>query len=334
MADRVSGLLVRWIAQQSGAKVSITSATLATVTSLVRSLAAGGRFYDNGAVIDTAQAAGDAVRDAQVAMGAATQTYLDGLLQAMDTPAPRPRDVAAMPTALRETPPLIQWERPAEQYRYARSIGQDEDTALEAAVARAQAMVAMDVSLAQREATSRHLSAMPEVAEVRGYRRVIHPELSTSGTCGLCIAAATRMYYVSELMDIHEDCQCTTSPVIGEDDPGLRLNEEDLKGIYAAAGSTGAADLKAVRYKTVDHGELGPVLTPAGAPRRTPRKAAGAAQSAPPPERVELARHQIGVLEANLPQLLARRAAGEMVDEPIAYHERRLKVLRATVAAG
>jgi hypothetical protein len=54
-----------------------------------------------------------------------------------------------------------------------------------------------------RETTRRHLAAAEDVT---GYRRVIHPELSKSGTCGLCVAAADRIYYVDDLMPIHTNC--------------------------------------------------------------------------------------------------------------------------------
>jgi hypothetical protein len=44
-------------------------------------------------------------------------------------------------------------------------------------------------------------------------------------------------------------------------DPGLRLNDDDLKEFYkTAGGSTFAADLVNVRVSVGEHGELGPVL--------------------------------------------------------------------------
>jgi hypothetical protein len=58
--------------------------------------------------------------------------------------------------------------------------------------------------------------------DIRGYRRVIHPELSKGGTCGLCVAASDRIYHVSELRAVHGRCECTTLPIVGEQDPGTR----------------------------------------------------------------------------------------------------------------
>lgn len=94
-----------------------------------------------------------------------------------------------------------------------------------------------------------------------GYRRLIHPELSESGTCGLCIAAADRIYKTSQLMDIHEHCKCTVGLIIsGQPDVGNGLNRAQLRELYSLAGGTGKTKLAKVRYRRNRHGELGPVL--------------------------------------------------------------------------
>ena len=96
---------------------------------------------------------------------------------------------------------------------------------------------------------------------VRKYRRVIHPELSKTGTCGLCAVAATNVFSTADLLPMHNNCKCTVAPITANNDPGLKLNREDLDAIYRKAGSTSAADLKSVRVIVESHSEIGPILT-------------------------------------------------------------------------
>ena len=113
--------------------------------------------------------------------------------------------------------------------------------------------------LADRTASNGTLQA----AGVTHYRRVIHPELSKGGTCGMCVVASDRVYKTGTLMPIHANCECTVAPIAGDDDPGHRINAADLRRLYGDAGGTGRAGLKRTRYRIDEHGELGPVLTPA-----------------------------------------------------------------------
>lgn len=99
-------------------------------------------------------------------------------------------------------------------------------------------------------------------AGVKRYRRVIHPELSRTGTCGLCVVAADRVYTIKDLMPLHSNCHCTVLPITAKHDPGLRLNKDDLEAIYKKAkGSTKGADLRQVRVLTLSNNEIGPVLS-------------------------------------------------------------------------
>lgn len=115
-------------------------------------------------------------------------------------------------------------------------------------------------------------------SDVKAYRRIIHPERSQTGSCGLCIAASDRYYYTSELLPLHQRCKCTTAPIIGKNDPGLTLTQQDLDDLYGAAYTTvtgreyssgrrreytqtSRQALSNVRVKTISHGELGPLLT-------------------------------------------------------------------------
>lgn len=141
---------------------------------------------------------------------------------------------------------------------------------LDAAVQRAFSVAEMDSQLAVR---SQSQQTMQGSGRVTGYRRVIHPELSRTGTCGLCIAASTRVYHVAELMPIHHNCACVTMAIVAGHDVGAVINTSDLGRLYKEAGSTAAADLKRTRYTVTDAGALGPLLEPEANARRLQRRA-------------------------------------------------------------
>jgi hypothetical protein len=133
---------------------------------------------------------------------------------------------------------------------------------IDTAVDRAVTVADLDLQLADRAQSHLVLTSQAEKLEITGQRRVIHPELSKGGTCGLCIASSGRLYGVHELRPIHARCECTTLPVFGaKHDPGAVLNNSDLGQLYTDAGSTSAEDLKKTRYRINEHGELGPVLS-------------------------------------------------------------------------
>lgn len=137
-----------------------------------------------------------------------------------------------------------------------------EADALAAAEVKAEVLSLTDALMARRDAAAATLAASPEV---RGYRRVIRPELSETGTCGLCIAAATRLYSTEDLLDIHTRCKCTVMPVVAADDPARRFNTADLERVYAVIPATRRQELSKFRYRVEDLEELGPTLTPAAA---------------------------------------------------------------------
>ena len=115
----------------------------------------------------------------------------------------------------------------------------------------------MDLTMAMRESAR---TVLADADDVIGYRRVIHPEQSRGGSCGLCVVAADRLYRKSELLPIHGRCRCTIAPVTRAHDPGAELNAADLDQLYGAAGSSRREDLKRVRVTVEQHGELGPQL--------------------------------------------------------------------------
>lgn len=230
--------------------------------------------------------------------------------------APQPR---IPPLPIRNNVPLrLVHYRPAEAYKKAIATGATHAEALVLAGIRAAGLAYTDLSLQERE-TQR---AVLQQAGITQYRRVIRPELSETGTCGLCVAAADRIYSTGELMPIHPpSCKCVTMPIVGDNDPGRSLNEADLKALYAAAGSTSASDLSNTRYKVNQHGEHGPVLTKDGHAFRGPDRVALEND----PERAAR------MLTQTLPVLARLEAAGGPAG-PLAYQRDLVARLRRIAA--
>lgn len=222
--------------------------------------------------------------------------------------------------------------RVADGYRYdVVAGGATEDDARRKALVRVEAVAATDVTIAVREQVRKTLG---KINDIRGYRRVLRPELSQSGPCGLCVVAATRVYKTGDLLPIHGRCVCETLPIIGELDPGLFLNQSDLDKIYNAAGSTGGGKrqggaLKKIRVALVENGELGPVLVDADQRYRGPKQVAPL-KVLDKRTRLET---QLKAYDESYPKLLRRREAGENVDRPIAFQEKRMDELRHELAA-
>lgn len=208
------------------------------------------------------------------------------------------------------------YQRPVEQYRWKFAHTSNIDEALDAAQTRLEQEIEADVQRASSEAQR---TVLASVATVTGYRRVIHPEMSKGGTCGLCIAAATRLYSVKELLPIHDRCHCTIMPVTEDTDPGLKLNDDDLKKLYAAVGTTNAADLKRVRVAEVTHGELGPLVVRAGQSYRSHSKA-GAKAFTPPTVAEEVHKWETTLAVAEEHQALAERMIREGKTGEVEFH--------------
>ena len=202
----------------------------------------------------------------------------------MDIPIPpRLRDrPVTLPKQLRTVSPEKEWERPGRDARIARLKGLDEFEAQERALWRAEQQAAMDLQLAAQEAEKQKYGVAPEDT-ILGFRRVLHPERSKGGPCGLCLVAATRIYRRGELKPLHNGCVCSSLPVTKSADPGLEMNGEDfqvwmraegadaelkkagvtreqLDAWYAAAGGTEREGLQRIRVRTMSHGDIGPVL--------------------------------------------------------------------------
>ena len=129
---------------------------------------------------------------------------------------------------------------------------------------RMERMVSQDIAAAARNAHQEIMRKTPKKT-ITGYRRVVHPELSRTGSCGLCIVASTMIYKKSDLLPIHAGCKCETVEIYQIDgktyDPGQQINDEDLSVFYEEAGGTTRGwKLKRWKYKVVNHPEYGPTL--------------------------------------------------------------------------
>jgi hypothetical protein len=211
-----------------------------------------------------------------------------------------------------------------------------EEQAVETALSRVEAIAWTDVTLAVREQVRRTLGSLSSIAGVEGYRRVLRPELTETGPCGLCVVAATRIYSVEDLKPMHDRCVCETLPIIGDMDPGLFLNDEDLDRIYGGGvdggtrgGKRGTARLARMRVVFTEHGELGPILVNGNHSYRGPREVA---EQVHPDRRVRL-EAQLETAEEEFARLLRREANGENVERPIQWQAARIERLERELAA-
>ena len=160
-----------------------------------------------------------------------------------------PVDVAAL---RRNTTFDKAYQRLGEQYRFQRSQGDGPDRALAVTQNRAAVMNEMDVALASR-AQSQAFMTKRGITE---YRRVIHPEMSRGGSCGMCIKASEHLQRAADPMPLHGRCRCTEVPVVGKFDIGHALNLSDLE----SARQQGLP-VDGESFRVVDHAETGPILT-------------------------------------------------------------------------
>jgi hypothetical protein len=151
--------------------------------------------------------------------------------------------------------------RVADTVRFELAGGRGLDDAIRIGLQRADVMVRTDLALARRLQSRETLEGNQRVY---GYRRVVHPELSRTGTCGLCIAAANRRNSREDLMPLHQRCKCTVLPITAGNDPGGAFDQDKkFADAYGLALSNRAADLKEVRVRYEWNNELGPTLSDA-----------------------------------------------------------------------
>lgn len=246
------------VAAQSASRAELARAAVLAATSQLASMGESA-WYDDQAVAQLAAWIAKQVGAAARQTAAVTDAYLarmTGLLLGRGVPASGVIDTVA----LRGLPLPLVYQRLGEQYRYQRAQSLDHQAALASTEQRAAVMADTDTTLAMRAQARRFMTRRG----VATFRRIIRPEASQGGTCGLCIAAADRIYRKADLLPIHGRCNCEVAPIVRGQDPGYSLNAADLDALYGAAGSTGRQDLAKVRIQVHHHGELGPVLAQAG----------------------------------------------------------------------
>lgn len=228
-------------------------------------------WYDPQAVQATADALTRTVESAQRRTASLTDAYLSratGALRGRTVPGVGAVDVTSLRADVEHA---AVYARPAETYRWAVSQGKTPSEALSLAVQRGRTLAATDVTLAFRAQT--HTFA--EQRDLTGYRRVIRPELAAGLPCPLCIGTADRTYGPDDPMPLHNRCNCSALPVVGDQDPAAALNRADI-----TAATTANPDLhEQIRTTPAvvrHHGELGPVLTDGGDHFRGPAAVAAA----------------------------------------------------------
>lgn len=257
--------LLRWVdqfaAHSDALKQQLVKAILASYV--------GVNFYSAAEVSAAAQqatVASNAQALQQAGLASAYVAFVSSLISGENLPAP----TLVLP-ALRNGADMTNvFSRPAKLFRRLRSQGIEPAEAFRQAMQLAAQISDMNMTLAQREAYQQTFAKLEDRVGITGYRRIVHPELAKTGSCGLCIVASDQVYNTSFLLPIHDRCNCTVLPIIGEIDPGNSLNNLTLGDFYGAAGpfsgspgttaSTHAHDLKRVRVVINEHGEYGPVL--------------------------------------------------------------------------
>lgn len=270
-------LLLAWIESYAASSERLKEQAVAEAVALWTGFRG---WYDADAVAALAAQAAALSTSAQQTAAGASLEYMAGVAAATgaNSAATGAAAVAAPAQALQiiraGAPLLLVHTRPSEVYKRAIAMGETDERATELALKRAINLILSDLTLQERKVESAFLQRLG----ILEYRRIIHPELSRTGTCGLCIAAADRTYQTSQLMPIHPpSCNCTVMPIVGEYDPAVELNQASLYAAVAAeAKSLGQTDLSHVRvaYQVNEHGEYGPVLSKVNDHFRGPDKVA------------------------------------------------------------
>lgn len=210
------------------------------------------------------EAAVDAYVPSAVALSAgaerATSSTVAGYVGAMSGQRERLDLDETTGESLRGVAPAEVFLRPVVTARTALSEGKSFAEAMELGRQRASALTETNTVLSQRAAITRLSPA--------GYRRVL-----TGKSCALCATASTQRYKRSNLLPIHDHCDCSIAPIIGDRDPGHVINKSLLRDLRSAGGSKYWNDRgvtvengrvlkngQPLDVETRTHGELGPVL--------------------------------------------------------------------------
>lgn len=261
--------LLQLVDAQAGARARVEIKVRTRVLAL---LAGFDGWYDDRLVNEVAGDVAAQVGAGQRLTAGLVDAYLAKTLAEITRSPVDPVGVASdMGRSLRGVPAETVYGRLAEEFRYRRSLDLAGDAALGFVNDRAANMLSADLGLAEVTQISRFTKAKRV-----SFRRVVHPEMSKGGSCGLCIAVSQRTYYRGDLMPLHSKCKCSVLPVAADQDPGLELNRQDLDALYAAAGSSNRRDLKQIRVQVFEHSELGPQLRVAGQHVKGPPEALAA----------------------------------------------------------
>lgn len=253
--------LTIWVETYTQRTDELSERTAAAILALY----VGRNFYDPRVVAEIVAAAASISHTADLIAAGLAAHYLS-MVMTTTTGAPVPVPNVDLPPIRNGVDLREVFERPIKQFRRHVSEGVAPERAFERAMDYASQLVDGNIRLAQREQSREVMDKSPVEIGITGYRRVVHPELSEGGSCGLCIVASHMVYKKGELMPIHDRCKCTVAPIIGELDPGNSLNNLDLGDLYGDADSTLGKELKKIRYKVNNHGEWGPVLDRRGNP--------------------------------------------------------------------
>lgn len=243
-----------WFAQYERATRELDARTVAAVRAAYEDLE---DWFNPTLTLAAAATAASSARSAQQMQAGLVVEFVAMFVEIFT--GRRPTIVRRAAEYPRNAEPFDVYSRPIFDYRHQIRAQGTPEAAMEAAESRAEVISLTDALLTRRSESR----AVLEAAGVERYRRVIRPELSETGTCGLCIAAASRVYQVRELLPIHSRCKCEVLPIVGADDPGERFNRADLQALYEATPGTTKRDLAKTRYRVTDDAELGPVLAPA-----------------------------------------------------------------------
>lgn len=280
---------------QDAARVALVQQAISLADNAVRDFSG---WYDTDKITGWATSLSRNLESLQRGLARSTDAYLARYASAASGKRVRPVGSIDV-TALRKdiTHPGV-YGRAADSYRYQQHLLDQIalelsrglkpsppklDDPLQAAANRVKTAVDLDAQLVVRNQSARF---MQEQHTVLGWRRVIHPERSKGGTCGLCAAASTRMYPRGELMPIHAGCSCVPTPVLPGEDVAAEMNKVDLGQLYTdSGGGTDSASLKRTRYGVSEHGELGPVLHAYGQPIRSKPRSKNARPRSPEEKR-------------------------------------------------
>lgn len=245
-----------WVTQAATAVANATD-NLSAAAALWQTFSA---WYDPVAIAAIARELGAQSLAGQEAVAAAMAEYVAQVVALLtgQTKVVVPKIPA--PVIRNGTPMEVVHARPATAYRITYARTGSEEAARQAALERELLQIQTDVMLAARDAEHQAMQRLG----VKRFRRVLRPELSATGSCLLCVAAATQVYTIEDLLPIHNRCKCRTMPIIDGNDPADEFNQEDLQRLYKEAGATLRQDLSNLRVQVNEHGELGPVLTVQG----------------------------------------------------------------------